>query len=234
MDVMMRVLVVLFVINVLFPINNAFSQDIEVINIAIGESYKGENKTTKYGMTVEGVITSVYKGAGIPYTVTYLPDERAIQSIITGQYDALDLRIGQLDNEAGLVKVNVPLEQIKVHLFAKDGSYYQTLDDAKDKIIVTMHGTRYIEVLKDYRRLHRVYSVDQAALMLMAGRADVWLAPLQSYAFLSQQYPDIKIASPPVDTEDLYHYIRLTKSHLLQPLEDSAREFVRLHSEQAE
>ena len=77
-----------------------------------------------------------------------------------------------------------------------------------------MHGTRYIEVLKDYRRLHRVYSVDQAALMLMAGRADVWLAPLQSYAFLSQQYPDIKIASPPVDTEDLYHYIRLTKSHL--------------------
>ena len=45
------------------------------------------------------------QGAGIPYTVTYLPDERAIQSIITGQYDALDLRIGQLDNEAGLVKV---------------------------------------------------------------------------------------------------------------------------------
>ena len=38
----MKVLVVLFVINVLFPINNAFAQDIEVINIAIGESYKGE------------------------------------------------------------------------------------------------------------------------------------------------------------------------------------------------
>lgn len=144
-------------------VNLASAKETDVINIAIGESYQGDSKITKYGMTVEGIITAIYENAGIPYKVTYLPDERAIQSLITGQYDALDLRINQLAKEPELVRVNVPLEEIKVHLYAKDGRYYQSLSDAKDKIIVSMHGTRYIEVLKEYKRLHRVHSVDQAA-----------------------------------------------------------------------
>ncbi|MCG7490962.1 transporter substrate-binding domain-containing protein [Vibrio sp. Of14-4] len=205
----------------------AYAQE-EIVHIVIGESYRDQNKKTHYGMTAEEVINAIYSGAGIKYQITYMPDERAIQSVLTGQFDALDLRISKLgeDHSQVLVKVDVPLEEFGVYAFSVGEQSYLSLNELKDKNVVSMFGSRYVENIKHYHHLKLVYRDEQAALMLMAGRVDVWLAPMQSYYAIKDKFPVIKVVSPPLTKDYLYHYLHISNSYLLDALEASASEFM--------
>lgn len=205
----------------------AYAQE-DIVHIVIGESYRDQNKKTHYGMTAEEVINAIYSGAGINHEITYMPDERAIQSVLTGQFDALDLRISKLgeDHSQVLVKVDVPLEEFGVYAFSVGEQSYLSLNELKGNNVVSMFGNRYVENIKHYRHLKLVYREEQAALMLMAGRADVWLAPMQSYNIIKDHFPAIKVVSPPLTKGYLYHYLHISNAHLLDSLEASASNFI--------
>ena len=197
--------------------NYVFAQASDSIKVAIGDIYKGS--------ALEDNLKKIYEAVGIKPEFTYLPNERAIQSVVSGQYDALGLRIDALDQEANLVRVNVPLQAMNVHLLSANGDFYQGLDMAKDKTFVSILGARYSDMVKEYKDRHLVQSEQQAALMLTKKRADVWLASYWSYLNVKDEFPEIKVASPSIHKQYLYHYLNVSKSHLIEPLEVSAQAF---------
>lgn len=198
----------------------------EPIKVAIGNIYKDQDQTAKYSIQVEDDLQAIYSGAGLKAEFTYLPNERAIQSVISGQYDALDMRVETLEKEKQLLKIDVPLVSFDIYLYSIDGARYNSLDDLKDQTVVSFHGTRYTKLLKHYKHLYLVHNAKQAALMLTQGRVSVWLAPEVSYLFLKQQFPDIKVASPRIARGELYHYLHVSKAHLLDKLESSAKNYI--------
>ncbi|MFY2508258.1 hypothetical protein ACN3E9_08210 [Vibrio pectenicida] len=210
-----RILGVLFV--ALFIPSYVCSQTSDSVRVAIGDIYKGS--------ALEDDLKKIYEAAGIDPEFTYLPNERAIQSVVSGQYDALGLRIDVLDKEESLVRVNVPLQSMDVYLFSANGDFYQGLDKAKDKTFVAILGARYSDMVKIYKQRHLVQSEQQAALMLTKKRADVWLAAYWSYLNIKDEFPDIKVASPSIHKQYLYHYLNVSKSHVIEPLEVSANAF---------
>ncbi|MBU2898062.1 transporter substrate-binding domain-containing protein [Vibrio hepatarius] len=198
----------------------------ELVRIAIGNIFRGQDQTASYGIQIERDLKAIYSGAGLKAEFTYLPNERAIQSVINGEYDALDMRFDALDKEKGLMKVNVPLVTINLYLYSTDGSFYNSLDELKDKTVVSFHGNRFTDLLKSKKHLYLIHTPNQAALMLSKGRASVLFAPEISYLFLKEQFPQIKVASPIVAQGSLYHYIGASKRHLLERLEESSKNYV--------
>ena len=79
--------------------------------------------------------------------------------------------------------------------------------------------------------MHLVQTAQQAALMLTEGRVSVWLTPEPSYLFLKNQFPQIKIASPVIYRGNLYHYIHISKAHLLEKIETSAKNYMKAKSQ---
>ena len=197
------------------------------VKVAIGDIYKNQDETKKYGIQVERDLRKIYSDAGIQAEFTYLPSERAIQSVIIGKYDALDMRVRALEKEPQLVKVNVPLVSINLYLYSIDGSKYNRLDDLKDQVVVSFQGTRYTKLLKHYKELYLVQNPKQAALMLTKGRATVWFAPEGYHFYIKQMFPNIKKASPKIASFHLYHYLHISKSHLLGKLEESANHLLK-------
>ncbi|MBU2897750.1 transporter substrate-binding domain-containing protein [Vibrio hepatarius] len=187
------------------------------VKVAMGDIYKGS--------TLERDLRIIYKAADIDVEFIYLPTERAIQAAASGQYDALDLRIDTLDEEETLVKVDVPIVVIDVYLLSINDDFYPSLDDVKGKTLVSILGARYSDIAKVYRKRHLVKSEKQAALMLTSGRADLWLAPHRTYLKAKEEFPNIKIASPSVYKQYLYHYVHDSKSHLVERLEMSVKAF---------
>ena len=208
------------------------SEEKEFIKVAIGNIYRDQDQTSKFGIQVENDLKAIYKGAGLEAKFTYLPNERAIQSVIEGRYDALDMRVSRLEERKELIKVNVPLASFDVYLFSIEDKFYNSLDEAKDETIVSFHGTRYTKVLEDYKHLYLVHKAKQAALMLREGRASLWLAPEVSYLFIKEQFPQIKVVSPMIERGNLYHYINVSNSHLLQKIEASATDYIKSKSPQ--
>ncbi|NOH70925.1 transporter substrate-binding domain-containing protein [Vibrio pectenicida] len=208
------------------------SEEKEFIKVAIGNIYRDQDQTSKFGIQVENDLKAIYKGAGLEAKFTYLPNERAIQSVIEGRYDALDMRVSRLEERKELIKVNVPLASFDVYLFSIEDKFYNSLDEAKDETIVSFHGTRYTKVLEDYKHLYLVHKAKQAALMLREGRVKLWLAPEVSYLFIKEQFPQIKVVSPMIARGNLYHYIHVSNSHLLPRLEASAKAYIKSKSPQ--
>ena len=204
----------------------SIAEDNKSIKVAIGNIYRDQDATSKYGIQVENDLQAIYSGAGLDATFTYLPNERAIQSVIEGKYDALDMRVSKLENNKDLIKVNVPLASFDVYLYSTKDIFYNSLDEVKDETIVSFHGTRYTKVLENYKHLYLVHKAKQAALMLTEGRVNLWLAPKVTYLFLKEQFPQIKVASPIIARDDLYHYIHVSNAHLLDKLESSAKEYI--------
>ncbi|CAM3886005.1 transporter substrate-binding domain-containing protein [Vibrio aquimaris] len=205
----------------------SIAEDKESIKVAIGNIYRDQDATSKYGIQVEKDLQAIYSGAGLDASFIYLPNERAIQSVISGQYDALDMRVDALEKEQELLKVNVPLVTFDIYLYTIDGSFYNNLNELKDQTVVSYHGTRYTKVLKNYKHLYLVHNAKQAALMLSKGRVSVWLAPEVSYFFIKDQFPDIKVSSSRIARGNLYHYIHRSNAHILDKLEASAKEYVK-------
>ena len=204
----------------------SIAEDNKSIKVAIGNIYRDQDATSEYGIQVENDLQAIYSGAGLDAAFTYLPNERAIQSVIEGRYDALDMRIARLAENKELIKINVPLASFDVYLFLIEDKFYDSLDDAKDETIVSFHGARYTKVLENYKHLYLVHKAKQAALMLTKGRAKLWLAPKVTYLFLKDQFPQIKVASPIIARDDLYHYIHVSNAHLVDKLEASAKEYI--------
>ena len=96
----------------------SIAEDNESIKVAIGNIYHDQDATSEYGIQVENDLQAIYSGAGLDATFTYLPNERAIQSVIEGRYDALDMRVSRLEENQDLIKVNVPLASFDVYLFS--------------------------------------------------------------------------------------------------------------------
>ena len=197
-----------------------------VMKIAVGEGHRALAKNPNHQLSVETPLSQIYKEANIDVEFVYLPNERAIQSVISGQYDALGLRVDGLDKEDNLIKVDVPLGSFDVYFISRGDRFINTLEEAQNETVVAIHGARYIEALKQYKKLHLIHSEKQAALMLIGGRADLWLAPLPSYQLVKDIYPEIKISSPVVAKENVYHYIHSSKAHLLERLESAAKRFL--------
>ncbi|WP_162813979.1 transporter substrate-binding domain-containing protein [Vibrio tetraodonis] len=197
--------------------NYVFAQASDSIKVAVGDIYKGS--------TLERDLKIIYKAADIDVEFIYLPNERAIQTAVSGQYDALDLRIDTLDEEETLIRIDVPIVVMDVYLLSINDDFYKGLDDVNDKTLVSILGARYSNIAKVYKKRHLVKSEKQAALMLTTGRADLWLAPHRTYLKAKEEFPNIKIASPSVYKQYLYHYVHVSKSHLVEPLEMSVKAF---------
>ncbi|GLT19704.1 hypothetical protein GCM10007938_34870 [Vibrio zhanjiangensis] len=189
----------------------------DLVKVAMGDIYKG--------LTLERDLKIIYQAAGIDVEFIYLPNERAIQSAVSGKYDALDLRIDALDKQETLIRIDTPLAVADIYLFSINNDFYQSLNDIKDKTLVSILGARYSDIATVYKKRHLVKSENQAALMLTTDRADLWLAPYRSYLKVKDEFPIIKVASPSVYKQYLYHYVHVSKSHLVAPLEKSIKEF---------
>ncbi|MYM60074.1 transporter substrate-binding domain-containing protein [Vibrio sp. OCN044] len=220
---------------ILIPIAwvNIASGSEDIIRIAIGEGHKALAKNPNYKLGVEVPISEIYKEANIDFEFVYLPNERAIQSVVSGQYDALGLRVAGLDKNPNIIKVDVPLGSFDVYFLSRGDRYVNNLEGAKDETVVALHGARYVDALKQYKKLHLIHSEEQAALMLTKGRADLWLAPLPSYQLVKDTYPEIKISSPVVSRENVYHYIHASQAHQLERLESAAKRFLAKRQSQA-
>ena len=152
------------------------------------------------------------------------------RAAVSGQYDALDLRVDTLDEEETLIRIDVPGFVMNVYLLSINDDFYQGVDEVKDKTLVSTLGNRYSDIVKVYKKRHLVKSEKQAALMLTTGRADLWLATYSAYLKAKKEFPTIKIASPSVYRKYLYHYVHVSKSHLVEPLEESFKAFNRSKS----
>ncbi|MFW7522867.1 substrate-binding periplasmic protein [Vibrio ostreicida] len=204
----------------------------EVVEIALGQVYRDSEINKKFGLSVEGDLERIYINAALQPKFIYLPNERAIKSVLSGQYDALDLRIGSLEQEESLLKIDVPLAYMEIYLFTIGDEYYEDLSQLSDKVVVSHHGTRYVKKLKNYKKLHLVQSQKQGALMLSKGRADVWLAPKVMFEALNGGFSNIKLASPAISREPLYHFIHVSKAHLRPQLEESSKAFMQDRAKQ--
>ncbi|USD35297.1 MULTISPECIES: substrate-binding periplasmic protein [Vibrio] len=198
----------------------------EPVVIAIGEVYQSKTLNEVVGFTLVDDLKQIYNKLGINVEFAYLPNERAIRAVSEGRYQGLDLRISNLANDANMLKVDVPLYYISIYVYGFEGQFYNRLEEVSGKILVSQLGMRFVDKVKDYKRLFLVENAEQAALMVSKGRADLWLAPEAVYDVLKSKYPDIKPVSSAVLYEPLYHYIHISNRHLLPQLEQAVRELV--------
>ncbi|MYM59962.1 transporter substrate-binding domain-containing protein [Vibrio sp. OCN044] len=203
------------------------SEEVSLVRIAMGEIYRDRDRAERYGITLEKDLRSIYKAAGLKTQFSYLPTARAIRSTIDGEYDALDMRIENLAQEKSLLRINVPLAAVNIYLYSIEGKFFNNLEELKDETLVAFHGSRYIKALKSYKRLYLVHNIEQAALMLTNRRATVGIGSEFKYLEIAKQFPDIKVASPPIYQNKLYHYIHRSKAHLLEKIEMSAKAYMR-------
>ncbi|GLT17934.1 hypothetical protein GCM10007938_17120 [Vibrio zhanjiangensis] len=198
----------------------------ELMTIAMGEVYKDRERAIEHGIDLEGDLRAIYSNAGIDSQFIFLPPERAIRSVIDGEYDALDMRLATLKTEDQLLRVNVPLASINYYFYASNGKFYNRLEDLKDEIVVAFHGSRHTNKIKHYKRIYFVHDLEQAALMLTKNRATVWFSSEPKYREAKKRFPQIKIASPIIYQSSLYHYIHFSKAHLFDKIEASAKAYV--------
>ncbi|WP_341659840.1 hypothetical protein [Vibrio sp.] len=112
-------------------------------------------------------------------------------------------------------------------MYSVNGKFFDSLEELEGETIVASHGSRFVQTLKNYKRLYLVHDVEQAALMLAKGRVTVWIASEFKYFEIAKQFPKIKVASPPVFQNKLYHYIHTSKAHLLDKIEASAKAYIK-------
>ncbi|WP_341662078.1 hypothetical protein [Vibrio sp.] len=217
----------LSLITILMTFSSALVAQTTLVKVVIGELYKG-SADLGYGMTAKEILDAIYDEARINHTTTYMPDKQAIQAVITGRYDALDVRIGKLehDNSQSLIKVNVPLANIDIYILSVGKKSDLSLKDLHDRNVAAVRGAVYANIIKHYKTLSLV-TAEEAALMLINGEADVWVAATQSYESVKEKYPAIHFSSSPVSREYLYHYLHKSQLHLLKPLEASAEYFMK-------
>ncbi|NOH72634.1 transporter substrate-binding domain-containing protein [Vibrio pectenicida] len=218
----MKKLIAVSLIAMMMTFSSVLVAQSTLVKVVIGELYKG-SADLGYGMTAKEILDAIYDEARINHTTTYMPDKLAIQSVITGQYDALDLRISELeyDHSQSLVKVNIPLGNIDIYILSVGEKSDLSLKDLHDKNVVAVRGAIYVNKIKHYKNLS-LATAEEAALMLTNGEADVWVAATQSYGLVKEKYPAIHVSSSPVSREYLYHYLHKDQSHLLKSLEASA------------
>lgn len=168
------------------------------------------------------VLETAYNRLGYEVTFTDLPPKRAFLESNNGEFDGETHRIEGIEKTfKNLIPIEIPINYLQLLILSKK---YNIYIDSKDKLKGYSIGyQRGIIISENYvKGLNGIAARDDIINLrkLAAGRLDfVVIVGTDARELLSNnQYPDIKILEPVVQTVKLYHYVHKKHADLVPKL----------------
>lgn len=208
---MIRLLIVIFV--ALQPVHS-WSKHYEISHIDTTLLTEISIQVMKTAYTKLGHTTHFYE----------LPARRSVTEANAGSYDAELHRIdGIQERYTNLIKLPEPINHFSVHLITKNpDTQIRGLGDLDAFTIGTVRGVfLYDQLLRGFDARF-VGEIDQALQMLESGRVDLVMTTDIDWSELKHQeeYRDLIMLYPPLETIKLFHYVHRDNEDLLAPLND--------------
>jgi len=160
----------------MLPVSNASQQTINIGTIGF----------SPYGIDIQGRLSGIYYDAAniIVTEAGYIannkvsPYARLIKEIKYGKIDmTIMFRYPELEDYVDYI---MPLPSLKTVVIGLQGSIFKEVDSLKNKKIAYLRGAKFSDEIDNNRKIQKLQVNDflQGIKMLMAGRADAIIGPL--------------------------------------------------------
>lgn len=159
---------------------------------------------------IEQKLTRAYRQLGYQMTVEHLPSGRSLAMANDGLYDGELFRIADVENDfPNLVRIPVPLAQIKLHAFTRNTNTLPVDWTAQRKLrIGYVRGFRLASRIHFQGQAVPVTTTSQAVQMLLQDRIDVLLEDDITLRFvLGPNYPQVTMSPDVLAQADLFHFV---------------------------
>lgn len=172
--------------------------------------------------TFKAVLALAYQRIGYDIEVQHLPGLRAIQRSNSGAVDGELYRVAGINQKyPNLIKIPVPIYELNFHAFTKNLDFkVNGWNSLAPYRVGFFRGTRFIEQVIQGKQVTDVKNYTQLFDLLDNRRLDVVIAARQSgQAHLSTfDNNGMRMLSPPIVTQALYHFIHNKNKRLLPAL----------------
>jgi polar amino acid transport system substrate-binding protein len=173
------------------------------------------------------VMLEAYRRLGIAVEIRYLPGERAIRTVNSGDMDAELFRVAGVDGAfPNLLRIPVPIYVAEMVVFTRDASLkVEGWKSLQPYSIGYVLGVKVIEANTTGMRVEPVNTMDQAFAKLAIGRTDVVIEDRLSGLFVlkANKLEGVHVLAPPLAKVPLYHYLNKKHASLLPRLVDVLR-----------
>lgn len=176
------------------------------------------------------VLKKAYDKLGYQIEINKLPNVRSLLLANMGEFDGEVSRIGNLKaNYENLNAVPTAINTINVIALGNEESERITkVIDLANDVVVCVTGIKLVEKLVKTNGIHCsfVVNINQALSMVSLGRARYALLPETNArkALSAQPLETVKVVSPILHSEKLYHYLHKNNLKILEPLDAVLRE----------
>jgi polar amino acid transport system substrate-binding protein len=200
------------------------------INANAGEALKiSAVADTPFVAKGVGILTEVYKNAGIEATFEFLPAKRSIKLVNEGRMDGEAMRTANAAaNFPNLIRVEVPLVVGELIAWsAVDIGPINSISDFANLRVGLLSGDVAAIKLAEGAKTYSASKFSQLAEMLVRNRIDIALAWKRNFLPLvssSAKFTKIHAAGKTLYTTKGYHFLHRKHKDLIPRLEKSLRE----------
>lgn len=159
-----------------------------------------------------------YSSIGIEIQRKELPPIRSITALEENTIDGLLIRGESVRSQSDLIEVPIALAEGEIVVFTKNVEFeVKGWESLRPYFIGIQRGVIQVERGTLGMKTHQVSELELALHMLSLGRLDIVVIPrLPGIRGLKNTgRTDLKMLSPPVQVEKLYHYLHKKHAHLL-------------------
>ncbi|KZY32441.1 MULTISPECIES: ABC transporter substrate-binding protein [unclassified Oleiphilus] len=174
------------------------------------------------------VLKKAYNKIGYQVEIHRLPNVRSLLSANMGMFDGEVSRIGNLHSSyPNLNAVPTAINMINIIALGKHSS--ERVSKIKDlgHDVVCVKGVKLVEKLVEDNKIQCTFVVNtnQALSMVALGRVKYTLLPETNAlkALLTEPFENVKIVSPVLYSEKLYHYLHKNNLNIVEPLDKVLR-----------
>lgn len=175
-----------------------------------------------FQVIAQHVLTEAYARIGKRAVFQGYPIKRSLTIADNGVTDGELARVAGLHNRySNLIQISVPISYDQAIVYSKKYAFkvegWQSLKPYK---INYNNGFIYAEQKTKGMDVEVVTTVEQGLQKLNAGRSDLFIGLLGEQCLIKKlNLPDIKSLNPPLDTQNLFHYLHKRHKDLALKLE---------------
>lgn len=170
------------------------------------------------------VLRKAYDKLGYELVVHELPNLRSLMSANNGKYDGEVSRVANLSSiYPNLHPIPTAINVVNVVALAqKNSANIQRVENIRDNPLC-VRGNVIVETLVSAHRIECIFvvNISQALAMVSRGRAKYTLLPETNakISVLHSPVSNVRIVSPVLHSEPLYHYLHKKNLSLVEPLD---------------
>jgi polar amino acid transport system substrate-binding protein len=193
----------------------------------ISTSYKSLLSNSEQTGMLDRILKEAFRRIGLQAEIVFTPTERSLADVNAGLLDAELNRIeGMEQNFPNLVRVPEPNMTMDFVAFSKHDHDVSSWESIKNLYIGVIRGWKILEEnTRDFPNVTLVPTETELFTMLGKERLDIALYDkLTGYEYLKQHgFTDIRHLEPPLVSRDMFLYLHVKHSDLLDDVAEAIR-----------